>query len=63
MDQDSSAKLMASLHETHLKRTKNLQQLKWQWQPQQLAQQRLWRLLLMPLPAAASLNKPCYSLD
>jgi hypothetical protein len=40
MDQESYSKLMASLHERHLKRTKNLLPQKWQQQQQQQQQQR-----------------------
>jgi DNA-binding transcriptional regulator YbjK len=54
-DQDSYSKLMASLHERHLTKTKNLLQQKWQQQQQQQQQQQ-WRR--EPPPAAAS----CYSL-
>jgi hypothetical protein len=44
MDKDSSPKLNASLHETHLKRTKNLPQPKRQRQPLQPPQPRRRRL-------------------
>ena len=56
MDQDSSSKLMASSHERHLKRTKNLPPQKWQQQPPQPPQPR------RPGGGASS-NKPRYSLD
>jgi hypothetical protein len=56
MDQDSSPKLMASLHEMYLKSRKYLQQPKRKQQPLQPPQwrrQRQWRP-----PAAASSKKP-----
>jgi hypothetical protein len=58
MDKDSSPNLIASLHETHLKRLKNLPPPK-QWRqplqpPQPRRRRRQW------LPAAASSNKPCF---
>jgi hypothetical protein len=60
MDQDSYSKLMASSHERHLKRTKNLQLQKWQQQQQRKQQLRRKRQQQL---AAASPNKSCYSLD
>jgi hypothetical protein len=61
MEKDISPKHIASLHETYLKRTKNLLPPKRQLQPLQLPPPR--RRRLRRLPAAASSNKPCYSLD
>jgi hypothetical protein len=58
MDQDSSPKHRDSLHETHLKRTRNLTPPKWQLQPLQPPQPRRWSRQRPPAAAIVSSNKP-----
>jgi hypothetical protein len=58
MDQDSSPKVMALLHELHLK---NPSKLKWQRQQRQQQQQQPRRRKWRRPPATASANTPRYT--